>query len=58
VPLVPQPAVPATPAPTTARAFAYRLDSRETDQKLDEIMKELKALRKEVDEIRGKSADK
>jgi hypothetical protein len=58
------PGAPATPIPTapvappsTARAFAYRLDSRETDQKLGEIMKELKALRKEVDELRGKSSE-
>ena len=50
-------AVPPTEAPRTARAYAYRLESRGSEEKLDAIMKELKALRKEVDELRGKSGE-
>ena len=59
-PVPPLPASPVAPpaeAPRTARAYAYRLESRGSDDKFDEIMKELKALRKEVDELRGKSSE-
>jgi hypothetical protein len=64
VPAPPPPATSPVPAPPTAsgeartpRAFSYRIESRGTDDKLDEIMKELKSLRKDLDELRGKSAD-
>jgi hypothetical protein len=61
VPTVPAPpatpAAPGTEAPRAARAFQYRIETRGTDDKLEEIMKELKALRKEVDELRGKSGE-
>jgi membrane-associated protease RseP (regulator of RpoE activity) len=60
-PPVPAPqSVPVDPpvaAPRTTRSYQYRLESRGSDDKLDEIMKELKALRKEVDELRGKPSE-
>ena len=68
VPALPQnPAVPATPgtpvpAPPGAegtrnsRTFQYRIETH-ADAKFDEILKEIKQLRKDVDELRGKSAD-
>jgi hypothetical protein len=56
-PLATSPVAPPAEASGSARAYAYRLQSRGSDEKLDEIMKELKALRKEVDELRGKSTE-
>lgn len=47
---------PAT-APRNPRAFSYRVETRGVDDKLDEIMKELKSLRKDLDELRDKSPE-
>jgi hypothetical protein len=61
VPVPPQSPAKATPVPPpetrNPRAFSYRIETRGTDQKLDEIMKELKQLRKEVDELRANPED-
>ena len=64
-PVPPQPAVPGVAPPTpvpppetrSPRAFSYRIESRGTEDKLDAIMKELKSLRKDLDEMRGKPAE-
>jgi hypothetical protein len=57
-PATPVPAPPAADGPRTGgRAFQYRIETRGADDKFDEILKELKELRQDVDELRGKSAD-
>jgi hypothetical protein len=59
----PVPALPGTPVPppteaTPRRTFQYRIETRGADDKLDEIMKELKQLRKDVDELRKPGEEK
>jgi membrane-associated protease RseP (regulator of RpoE activity) len=56
-PFAPQSKVPSEPAPPAlgARLRTYRLEAGGPDSKLDEIMKEIKQLRKDVDDLRGKS---
>ncbi|HMC12065.1 MAG TPA: PDZ domain-containing protein [Pirellulaceae bacterium] len=52
------PAAPMAPAaPLAARIYSYRTERGEdgADSKLDDILKEVKQLRKEVDELRSKS---
>jgi membrane-associated protease RseP (regulator of RpoE activity) len=58
------PATPATPVPAPPdaegtrinRTFQYRIETH-ADAKFDEILKEIKQLRKDVDDLRGKSND-
>jgi hypothetical protein len=53
----PPAAPPAPAAPLAARIYSYRTERGEdgADSKLDDILKEVKQLRKEVDELRSKS---
>ena len=55
MPVPTSPVAPPVPAPTCA--YQYRLESRGSDEKFDAILKELKQLRKDVDELRGKPDD-
>lgn len=58
VPVTPATPVPAPPSAEAkpGRTFQYRIETP-ADAKFDEILKEIKQLRKDVDELRGKSSD-
>ena len=59
VPTNPTTPVPAPPTadPRATRAFQYRIETRGADDKFAEILHEIKQLRKDVDELRGKSSE-
>jgi hypothetical protein len=56
-PTTPVPAPPTADGPRSTRAFQYRIEPRGSEDKLAEILKEIQQLRKDVDELRGKSSD-